>query len=570
MKRGTLTGGPPFTGISGTPAREQDWTLDKTGNWTGFLDKVSGTTDLNQSRTANKVNEITAISASGGTPVWATPAYDATGNSTSFPQLSNPTDSFTATYDAWNRMTSVSGTDGLIADYAYDGLGRRIYSLLQVARPLSSSSSSGDETESRHFFYTASWQDIEEWVVGATNPQVQYVWGLRYIDELVTRDDASSTRLYAMQDANFNLTSICNTSGGVVERYNYLPYGTRTVMNASWSVLSNSAYDWVIGFQGLMHDGESGLIYVRNRYLQPEIGGWMRRDPRKYVDGMNLYQYALNAPAKWTDPYGLDCCGPDVTTWFIKDLANQLSIIQHAYEVVESDTRDLQEEGVLVLASTRKLETFRKYMARLAYKWMDFSAPGTATGKCYATVELAGKCIRKNQLGNIAFAYLANLAPPPGFNGRTAINWAYKHGAHSYRGSHQANFGVWAGTPRADNLAAFAVGTALASGGNITPNSLNAALNGNLMTYSGLDSWMKGWELTWVPEYGGFDTAKCCLTHIPWNGKPSAQISDDLTNEAKQNDPNDTFDDWANFWYENYWGPTVPGGDPRNQSWGKS
>jgi hypothetical protein len=25
------------------------------------------------------------------------------------------------TYDALNRMTSVSGTDGLIADYAYDG-----------------------------------------------------------------------------------------------------------------------------------------------------------------------------------------------------------------------------------------------------------------------------------------------------------------------------------------------------------------------------------------------------------------------------------------------------------------
>jgi hypothetical protein len=202
MQRGTLTGGPPFTGISGTPAREQDWTLDKTGNWTGFIDKTSGMTDLNQSRTANKVNEITNITASGGTPVWATPAYDAAGNTTTFPQLDNPVDTYTATYDAWNRMTSVSGFSGLIADYAYDGLGRRIYSLLEVAEP-ASSSSSGETTESRHFFYSSQWQDIEEWVVGAANPQDQYVWGLRYIDELVTRDDASSTRLYAMQDANF-------------------------------------------------------------------------------------------------------------------------------------------------------------------------------------------------------------------------------------------------------------------------------------------------------------------------------------------------------------------------------
>jgi hypothetical protein len=35
------------------------------------LTKTSGTTDLNQSRTHTKVNEISAISASGSTPVWA-------------------------------------------------------------------------------------------------------------------------------------------------------------------------------------------------------------------------------------------------------------------------------------------------------------------------------------------------------------------------------------------------------------------------------------------------------------------------------------------------------------------
>ena len=47
----------------------------------------------------------------------------------------------------------------------------------------------------------------------------QYVWGIRYIDELVCRDDATPRRLYACQDANFNVTSITNTSGTVQERY---------------------------------------------------------------------------------------------------------------------------------------------------------------------------------------------------------------------------------------------------------------------------------------------------------------------------------------------------------------
>jgi hypothetical protein len=68
MQRGTLNSGK--TGITGTPAAEQDWTLDPTGNWNAFVTLASGTTTLNQTRTQNKVNEITGISASGSTPVW--------------------------------------------------------------------------------------------------------------------------------------------------------------------------------------------------------------------------------------------------------------------------------------------------------------------------------------------------------------------------------------------------------------------------------------------------------------------------------------------------------------------
>ncbi len=45
--------------ISGTPAKEEDWGLDMTGNWSDFLQKTSGSTDLDQDRTHNAVNEIT-------------------------------------------------------------------------------------------------------------------------------------------------------------------------------------------------------------------------------------------------------------------------------------------------------------------------------------------------------------------------------------------------------------------------------------------------------------------------------------------------------------------------------
>ncbi len=39
--------------ISGTPVKEEDWGLDMTGNWSDFLQKTSGSTDLNQDRTHN-------------------------------------------------------------------------------------------------------------------------------------------------------------------------------------------------------------------------------------------------------------------------------------------------------------------------------------------------------------------------------------------------------------------------------------------------------------------------------------------------------------------------------------
>jgi hypothetical protein len=51
MQRGTLTGGPPFTGISGTPVREMDYTLDLTGNWSSYLTKTGNDTGGNDTGT---------------------------------------------------------------------------------------------------------------------------------------------------------------------------------------------------------------------------------------------------------------------------------------------------------------------------------------------------------------------------------------------------------------------------------------------------------------------------------------------------------------------------------------
>jgi RHS repeat-associated protein len=307
MKRGQLSGGT----IS-SPTKEQDWTLDKTGNWSNFTTKTSGSTDLNQTRTHSPVNQINGISETiGGS--WVDPRYDEAGNTTTFPQVADPTLTYSATYDAWNRMVTVSDTGGTIATYQHDGRGRRIVKVTT------------SPSETRHFYCTNNWQDIEERTGSSTSADLQYVWGIRYVDELICRD-ASSTRLYALQDANFNLTSITNSSGAVQERYAYFPYGQRLIFDASWGARSSSSYSWLVGHQGLRHDATTGIIDNRMRQLHPMIGRFLQRDPLGYADGMALYEYLGGGTTNASDPLGLQATTqpttlPDSMERFLKVIA---------------------------------------------------------------------------------------------------------------------------------------------------------------------------------------------------------------------------------------------------------
>ncbi len=47
-----------------------------------------------------------------------------------------------------------------------------------------------------------------------------------------------------------------------------------------------------------------GLIYLRNRYYDPEIGRFLTVDP--IMDGTNWYAYCNNDPVNFVDPLGLD------------------------------------------------------------------------------------------------------------------------------------------------------------------------------------------------------------------------------------------------------------------------
>ncbi|MBI2481366.1 MAG: hypothetical protein HYV60_22830, partial [Planctomycetia bacterium] len=325
--RGDLNAGK--TAVTGTPANEEDWSLDPLGNWSNFVQKTSGTTDLNQSRAVNEVNEITDITETTG-PSWITPAFDRNGNMTTVPKPADPTIAFTCTYDSWNRMVKVEEGMTTVGEYAYDSLKRRI--------------TKDVDSTVRHFLYSSQWQSLEERFDSSTDPERQHIWGLEYVDQLVLRDrdttdPANGTldeRVYAHQDANWNVTALVDGSGDAVGRYLYEPYGDGLIMDGGFSAPA-SDWDMPYTFSARRLDNESGLYYYRNRYYNSQLGEFISRDPVGFTEDTNQYRYmqsvtepyvyVRNKPINLNDPSGLKSTTPcwAVTVLAIKALSEHLA-----------------------------------------------------------------------------------------------------------------------------------------------------------------------------------------------------------------------------------------------------
>jgi RHS repeat-associated protein len=234
----------------------------------------------------------------------------------------------TYTYDAWNRLKSIahayrdgSGTlsSGQTSEVnSYDAQGRRIAKAI-------SNTGAWDCT----YNYYLDRQSVVEEQNGSAQTIKQFLWGLDYIDELIqtslnsspTTKSTCDVLYWACQDANWNVLGIVSSTGVLTERYEYSPYGQRQVFTSAGSndpmvmgclfnsnkfVISSVAQPYglcEVGHQGLFHDEESGLIYVRSRHL--ENGRWMQRD-NAYRGGLNLDEALGSNPIRAVDPSGRD------------------------------------------------------------------------------------------------------------------------------------------------------------------------------------------------------------------------------------------------------------------------
>jgi RHS repeat-associated protein len=194
------------------------------------------------------------------------------------------------TWDALNRLTKITCASGATSNFAYDGLSRRI--------AIIEKNSSGTVTSTKNYLWIGSEiaeeRDASNTVTKRFFPQGEQQVGTAYY---YTRDHLGSVR------------EMLNSSGAMVARYSYDPYGRTTLV--SGSNLATKQY------AGMYMHQTSGLYLTRNvlgfdsRQYDTGTGRWLSRDPIEEDGGLNLYDYVGNDPVDWIDPLGLSPCTDD-------------------------------------------------------------------------------------------------------------------------------------------------------------------------------------------------------------------------------------------------------------------
>jgi len=217
----------------------------------------------------------------GGT----TYTYDSNGNRV---EKNRPNGTTSYGYDAAGRLAGVALPGSTSLTFAYDGDGNR----------LGKAVTSGNTTESTRYV----------WDVNGGLPQVlteadgqgtaHFLYGLQRIS---TTDLAAGEQMYYHYDGLGSVRRLSGDgSGTTITTYSYDAFGEPDPITGQ--------VDNEFLFTGEQMDAETGLIYLRARYYDPETGRFISRDPFTGFDtttqSLNRYTYGYINPVRYTDPSG--------------------------------------------------------------------------------------------------------------------------------------------------------------------------------------------------------------------------------------------------------------------------
>jgi len=136
---------------------------------------------------------------------------------------------------------------------------------------------------------------------------------------LVAKMTSQSVHFYHY-DGLGSTIAMTDSSANMVNKYVYDAFGG--LLNAEETISNPFLY---VGQFGVM-DEDNGLLFMRARYYDPEVGRFISKDPIGFLGGLNLYAFVANNPIKFIDPMGLICIYSQGSGWAVctNDVTNQI------------------------------------------------------------------------------------------------------------------------------------------------------------------------------------------------------------------------------------------------------
>ncbi len=225
-------------------------------------------------------------------PVTVSFSYDLNGNLVSDGQKSYE-------YDRANQLTSVTLPGEWRTEYAYDGLGRR-----RISREYTWRGSWVLASEVRYVYdrmLVLQERRADNTVLATYTRGLDLsgsMQGAGGIGGLLARTDSAGSTYYH-SDGGGNITSLTDSSGAVVARYLYDPFGR---LLGRWGPMAEvNRYQ----FSSKETDRLTGLSYYGYRFYDPTLQRWLNQDPLGEGGGINLYGFVGNSPLNAVDPLGM-------------------------------------------------------------------------------------------------------------------------------------------------------------------------------------------------------------------------------------------------------------------------
>jgi RHS repeat-associated protein len=273
-------------------------------------DATNDTGDVVFAAAFNRAGEPVAEDISNTNYLWKT-ALTATATTNALNQFPswqvNQQGAETLTYDAngnlhswrgrWyihdpdNRLREVrsgSASGALIAQYEYDGLGRRVRKTTY------------SPTTTHTFYLYAGDSEIGEYGLNASNQSVllrRFIPGPNPFETVAIIEAGTNAIKYLHMDRVSTVVAASNSTGVIADT-------ERFAMSEWGEVLPNQFIGQPFRFAGTRFDAETGFHYARARYYTPELGRFLQTDPVGYEDSLSLYAYVRNDPLTATDPTG--------------------------------------------------------------------------------------------------------------------------------------------------------------------------------------------------------------------------------------------------------------------------